>query len=64
MKKTYLLIAWAITCFLFFEVAAHAQESHEAAKSTGGQLIARQLDQERHCDIVASPDVEAGWQKE
>ncbi len=31
MKKIYLLIAWIITCFLFFEVAAHAQDSNRTA---------------------------------
>ena len=39
LNKLYLLIAWAITCFLFFETAAHADESDEATRMTFNQPI-------------------------
>lgn len=39
LNKLYLLIAWAISCFLFFETAAHADESNEATKMTFDQPI-------------------------
>lgn len=34
MNKLYLLIAWAITCFLFYGVAAHADETDQYTKLT------------------------------
>lgn len=34
MNKLYLLIAWAITCFLFYSVAAHAEEADQYTKLT------------------------------
>ena len=39
MNKLYLLVAWAITCFLFFETAAHADESDKATRMTFNQPI-------------------------
>ena len=39
IKKLYLLIAWIVSCFLFFEVAAHADESDEGTKLTFSQPI-------------------------
>jgi hypothetical protein len=37
INKLYLLIAWIVSCFLFFEVAAHADERPEAATLTISQ---------------------------
>jgi Protein of unknown function (DUF2911) len=39
LNKVYLLIAWVISCFLFFEVAAHASEQDEATKLTFNQPV-------------------------
>ena len=39
LNKLYLLIAWVISCFLFFEVAAHADEVNEATKLTFSQSV-------------------------
>ncbi len=39
LNKLYLLIAWAVSCFLFFEVAAHADEWDESTKMTFSQPV-------------------------
>ena len=39
MNKFYILIAWAISCFLFFEVAAHADERDEYTKMSFSQPV-------------------------
>ena len=37
INKLYLLIAWIVSCFLFFEVVAHADDRAEATKLTFSQ---------------------------
>jgi hypothetical protein len=39
LNKLYLLIGWAISCLLFFEVAAHADERDESTKMTFSQPV-------------------------
>ena len=39
INKLYLLIGWVVSCFLFFEVAAHASEADEATKITFNQPV-------------------------
>lgn len=39
LNKLYLLIGWIVSCFLFFEVAAHADERNEETKLTFSQPI-------------------------
>lgn len=39
INKLYLLIAWVVSCFLFFEVAAHADEVNEATQLTFSQPV-------------------------
>lgn len=39
LNKVILLVAWAVSCFLFFEVAAHADETNEATKLTFSQSV-------------------------
>ena len=39
LKKLYLVIAWALSCLLFFEVAAHAEERDESTKMTFSQPV-------------------------
>ena len=39
MNKLILLIAWGITCFLFYGVAAHADEWDQSTKMTFSQPI-------------------------
>jgi hypothetical protein len=39
INKLYLLIGWIVSCFLFFEVAAHASEADEATKLTFNQPV-------------------------
>jgi hypothetical protein len=39
INKLYLLIGWIVSCFLFFEVAAHADELNEATQMTFSQPV-------------------------
>lgn len=39
LNKLYLLIGWIVSCFLFFEVAAHADEWNDETKLTFSQPI-------------------------
>ena len=39
INKLYLLIGWIVSCFLFFEVAAHADEANEATQMTFSQPV-------------------------
>jgi hypothetical protein len=39
MNKLYVLIAWAVTCFLFYGVATHADEWDQSTKLTFDQPI-------------------------
>lgn len=39
MNKLYLLIAWGITCFLFYGVAAHADEWNQSTKMAFSEPI-------------------------
>lgn len=39
INKLYLFIGWLLTCFLFFEVAAHADELNEATQITFSQPV-------------------------
>ena len=39
INKLYLFIGWIVTCFLFFEVAAHADEVNEATQMTFSQPV-------------------------
>lgn len=39
LNKLYLLVAWIVSCFLFFEVAAHADEWNQETKLTFNQPI-------------------------
>jgi hypothetical protein len=39
INKLCLLIGWIVSCFLFFEVAAHASEWDEATKITFNQPV-------------------------
>lgn len=39
INKLFLLIGWIVSCFLFFEVAAHASEWDEATKITFSQPV-------------------------
>lgn len=39
LNKLYLLVAWGITCFLFYGVAAHADELDQETKLTFNQPV-------------------------
>lgn len=39
INKLCLLVGWAISCFLFFEVAAHADDFDESSKMTFSQPV-------------------------
>ena len=39
INKLYLLIGWIVSCFLFFEVAAHADDLNEATQMTFSQPV-------------------------
>ena len=39
INKLYLFIGWIVSCFLFFEVAAHADEVNEATQMTFSQPV-------------------------
>jgi hypothetical protein len=39
LNKLYLLIAWGISCFLFYGVAAHADETDQSTKLTFNEPV-------------------------